>query len=105
MAGTLTAHEDAGDLLYGRTPRLRSVVILHCLSGRCQRFGILGNVLHGEQGFLGFTRVLRPPASPVVILRVLQVVKTCNSYVGVYGKGLPVDSFPCFYLIFLLCPR
>ena len=24
--------------------------------------------------------------------------------VGVYGKGFPVDSSPCIYLIFLLCP-
>ena len=24
--------------------------------------------------------------------------------VGVYGNGFPVDSSPCIYLIFLLCP-
>ena len=71
LAGTLTAHEDPRDLLYGRTPRLRSVVVLHCLGGQCQRLGFLYHVLLGELGFLGFTLVLRPPASPVVILQVL----------------------------------
>ena len=55
LAGTLTAHEDPRDLLYGRTPRLRSVVVLHCLGGRCQRLGFLCNVLLGELGFLGST--------------------------------------------------
>src|ERR1700712_2687857 len=34
-----------GTLLHGRTPRLRSVAVLHCLGGRCQRLGSDCNVL------------------------------------------------------------
>jgi len=29
---------------HGRAPRLRSVVVLHCLGGGCQRLGFLSNV-------------------------------------------------------------
>ena len=57
LAGTLTAHEDPRDLLYGRTPGLGSVVVLHSFGGRCQRLGFLCNVLLGELGFLGSTLV------------------------------------------------
>ena len=64
LASTLTAYEDPRDLLYARTPRLRSVVVLHCLGGRCQRLGFLCNVLHGEQGFLGFTLVFEVSRVP-----------------------------------------
>ena len=64
LAGTLTAHEDPRDLLYGRTPRLRSVVVLLCLGGRCQRLGFLCNVLHGELGVPGFTLVFEASRVP-----------------------------------------
>ena len=51
LAGTLIAHKDPRDLLYGRTPRVCSVVVLRSLGGRCQRLGFLCNVLHRELGF------------------------------------------------------
>ena len=44
-------------LLHGRTPRLRSVVVLHCFGGRCQRLGSDCNVLPST---LGFSRLWLP---------------------------------------------
>jgi len=32
------------------------------------------------------------------------VVITIIYFVGVYGKGFPIDSFPCIYLMFLIPP-
>src|ERR1700712_2862820 len=41
-------------LLHGRTPRLLSVVVLHCLSGRCQCLGSDCNVLPCALGLACF---------------------------------------------------
>src|ERR1700712_210104 len=41
-------------LLHGRTPRLCSVVVLHCLGGRCQRLGSDCNVLPCALGLACF---------------------------------------------------
>jgi len=48
------------------------------------------------------------PAPPLFffycrLLWVSEVVITIIYFVGVYGKGFPVDSFLCFYLILLSC--
>src|ERR1700712_5925839 len=37
--------------LHGRTPRLRFVVVLHCLGGQCQRLWSVCNVLPWTLGF------------------------------------------------------
>ena len=42
--------------------------------------------------------------APLYLLGFPAVI-TIISYVGVYGKGFPVASSLCFYLIFLSCPR
>jgi len=50
------------------------------------------------------------PRTPIVLpllsvtLGFIVVITIIYLVVGVYGKGFPVDSFLCIYLIFLLCP-
>jgi len=36
-------------LLHSRAPRLRSVVVLHCLGGGCQRLGFLSNACNATK--------------------------------------------------------
>jgi len=38
-------------LLHGRAPRLRSVVLLHCLGGGCQRLGFMSNACNATRAF------------------------------------------------------
>jgi len=88
--------------LHGHTPRLRSVVVLLCLGGGCQPLGFLSNVCNPPI-------VLVAPAPPLFfslcrLLSVSLVVITIIHFVGVYGKGFPVDSSPCIYLYFSFRP-
>jgi len=46
--------------LHGRTPRLRSVVVLHWLRGGCQRLGFSSNVCNAATVYSG-------PCSPIVL--------------------------------------
>ena len=48
---TATVSPPPATPLHGRTPRLRSVVVLHCLGGRCQCLGLDCNVLPCTLGF------------------------------------------------------
>jgi len=47
--------------LHRRTPRLPSVVVLHCLGGRCPRLGFLSNARNAAMVSSG-------PRSPIVLL-------------------------------------
>ena len=82
--------------LHSCTPRLRSAVVLHCLSGGCQRLGFLSNVCN-------VAMVSVASAPPLFLfhcqlLWVSLVVIIIIYFVGVYGKGFPVDSSSCIYL-------
>jgi len=54
--------------------------------------------------------VLSGPRTPIVLLSLsvtldfIIVITIIYFVVGVYGKGFPVDSSPCIYLIFLFPP-
>jgi len=104
LAGTLLPHylTPPPRFLHGRTPRLRSVVVLHCLGGGCQGLGFSSNVRNAATVYSG-------PPPPLFfiycrLLWVLLVVITIIYFVRVHGKGFPVDSSPCTYLYFSLRP-
>ena len=98
-------------------PRLRPIVVLHCLGGRCQRLGLRSNVprsdivqLPGVNRFFG----LGPPDGLLLRLfsfRFLIVegypVDGAVSFVFWWAHGLsfPVDSSPSCWSISLLAPR
>jgi len=63
----------------------------------------MSNVMQRRNGFSG-------PRTPIVLLSLsvtlgfIVVITSIYFVDGVYGKGFPVDSSPCIYLIFLFCP-
>ena len=87
---------------HGHAPQLRSVVVLHCLPGGCQRLEFLSNICNA-------TLLLVAPAPPLLffhsrLLRVSQVVYQLFYFFGVYAKRFPVDSSPGMLLMFLIPP-
>jgi len=63
LTGTLLPHylTPPSRFLHGRTPRLRSVVVLHCLGNACQRLGFSSNVRKAATVYSG-------SRSPIVLL-------------------------------------
>jgi len=101
-AGTLLPLPLTLPFLHGRAPWLRSVVVLHSLGGRCQRLGFRVTLATP-------LRLFCSPRTPIVLPSLsftlgFIVVITIIVFVGVYGKGFPVDSSPCIDLIFLFRP-
>ena len=87
---------------HGRASRLFSVVVLHCLRGGSQRLWFSSNVCN-------VLSLLVAPRTTFVLL-LLSVTYSFVSglsiiyFVGVYGKGFPVDSSSCIYLYFPFRP-
>jgi len=80
-----------------RPPRLRSVVVLHCLGGGCQRLGFLRNVYNATQSIVvvfckvtGFLVTPAPPASFLHcwLLRVSLVVYQLFHFVRCLRQGV-----------------
>ena len=61
LAGTLLPLRFTLRFLHGRAPRVRSVVILHCLGGGCQCLRFLSNVSNAATVICG-------PRTPIVLL-------------------------------------
>jgi len=103
LAGTLLPLRLTLRFLHGRTPRLHSVVVLHCLGGGCQHLVFSSNACNAAT-------VLSGPHAPIVLLLLsvtlgFIVVITIIYFVdSVYGKRFPVDSSPCIYLLFSFRP-
>jgi len=98
---------------HGRAPRLRSIIVLHCLRGGCQRLGFSSTIYDASRAtvmvFCNVTRFIVTPAPPLFFLHCCYLGFRLSglsiiSFVGVYGKGFPVDSSTCTYLMFLIPP-
>jgi len=78
---------------------------LACLTSYCTVLAADGNTLGSSVMFAQSRYFIVAPCAPIVLpslllLLVTLVVITFISYVGVYGKGFPVDFSLCIYLIF-----
>jgi len=98
---------------HGCAPRLRSVIVLHCLGEGCQRLGFSSNVYNASRStvmvFCNVTRFILTPTPPLFFFHCWYLGFRLSGlsiiyFVGVCGKGFPVDSSPYIYLMFLIPP-
>jgi len=100
LAGTVLPRGLTMRFLHCHAPRLRAVVVLHCLGGGCQRLGFMRTACNAATVLCGPRTSLVLPLLLITVGFIVVKIIICF-VVGVYGKGFPVDSSPCIYLIFL----
>jgi len=77
--------------LHSCTPRLRSVVVLHCLGGGCQHLGFLSNVCNTAMVFSG-------PHSLIVLLSLSVTLGFISGYNNYLFCWCLRQGFSCLFL-------